>query len=120
MIADMSDTVTGMSEPAELIDTVVGTWEKGEFTPFETTPTTMIDVVSWPSTARELEMLPEGMRSSEARTFVSATPLRTADVAGEKPPHRIVYRGITYSLERHADWSGPGNFHVAVGVKVGQ
>jgi hypothetical protein len=58
-----------------------------------------------PAPGRQLEHLPEGLRSRVVMIAYTDTELRTADQATGLPADELVYQGATYLVERVARWT---------------
>lgn len=74
-----------------------------------------------PATPRDLQVLPEGLRTEETLAFFDIEELRTA-TAGTNgtAADRVVYNGATYELHHVDNWSHQAGYWRAIGIKVGQ
>lgn len=81
------------------------------------TTTLSVEGCVQPLTGRELQRLPEGLRTRELRAFYTATELKTQG-AGQDPDS-IAIDGDTWQVERVERWAELGNYWKAVLIKVG-
>ena len=58
-----------------------------------------------PAPGRQLEHLPEGLRSRVVMVAFTDAELRTADQATGLPADELVYQGVVYLVERVARWT---------------
>lgn len=70
----------------------------------------------FPASGRQLERLPEGLRTSEVLRVITKTELKTASSGGE--PDRITVRGIDYQVHQVQSWQPSGKFFEALVTKV--
>jgi len=68
---------------------------------------------------RELEMLPEGQRTSSSRKLYTTCELRVGGVDQKEPDH-IMFREIEYEVQQVGDWQHNGNYFKYLLVKAGQ
>lgn len=73
-------------------------------------------VAAYPSTERQINLLPEAMRAADPHTFVTRTAVATADSG--KMPQEIAYLGRRYRLMALADYEAQGGVWIAVGVAI--
>lgn len=74
--------------------------------------------VIYPSTAIEINQVPEGDRVSGMTTFLSSTPFTLSHNAGTPgTSDRIVWHGDTYKIIQILDFTDYG-FNAAVGVRI--
>lgn len=71
-----------------------------------------------PSSGRDVQRLPEGLRDRETIVFFTSTELQAADPATGEPGDRLVANGHTFEVQTHERWQDLGNFHRFVLVKV--
>lgn len=90
-----------------------GIWTNGAAT--ETT----IQAMSWPSSARELELLPAGERAKETRTFATTADIDAADAASGRAADHLREDGREFKVMALAPWTTVSNFRVAVCVRSG-
>lgn len=69
-----------------------------------------------PLTGRELQRLPEGMRTRELLAFWTETELRGREAG---LPDSLVIDDSTYEVEKVERWANLGNYYRAVLTKVG-
>ena len=67
-------------------------------------------------TPKQLEILPEGERDSDAKLFISNKPLRTTSDRDGTIADIVIYKGDRYKLIRAGDWSSYGHTQ-AFGVR---
>ena len=64
-----------------------------------------------PMTDRELQMLPEGMRSRERVKGYACAELKTVDTSDCSVPDRFFWNGAYYQVEKVGAWKELGNFY---------
>ena len=105
-------------EPAALIRQVPGDYNgHGEWEPGAEARTDITVVSAPPSAATARDVLPEGARLQDWRTFWfggAAAPLRVG--AGQTEGDVIEYSGIRYRIRHVQDWQ-PHGFVEALGVR---
>lgn len=89
-----------------------GIWTNGAAT--ETT----IQAVSWPSNARELELLPAGERAKETRTFATTADIDTTNASTGRAADHVREDAREFKVMAIAPWT-IGGFRVAVCVRSG-
>ena len=118
--SDLAGVVDSLAEPVTLATPAMGVLRDDGFWVSGAEAETTITVVSWPTTGRESQLLPEGIRSRELRTFVSSVELRGALGGEGKEAHRIKgYLGADWEVQRCKPWN-IGGFWESVAVRVGQ
>lgn len=88
----------------------------GVVQPGPNTSLTMIAVVT-PVTGRELERLPEGLRTRQPRRFFTVDALRTADDRSRFAADVVTIGDQEYQIERVSDWSDHG-YYESIGVRL--
>jgi len=74
-----------------------------------------------PATPRDLQVLPEGLRTEGAMRFFSKQELRTAHAGdGGFSADRIVFDESTYELQQVESWEHQGAFWSAIGIRMEQ
>ena len=104
-------------ESATLLRQSPGYRARGKWQPGEETATAINVVSAPPSTATRREVLPEGARLQDWRTFwfdAPAEPVRVGD--GQTDGDVILYRGVRYQLRHVNNWT-PRGFVEALGVR---
>ena len=123
-MTDMSDTIERLGDWSEFVVTrykARGTTD-GEVDPLriEETPTIVASIQ--PASGRDLQRLPEGLRSSEVIVIWTKTLLKvlgsTNSAGATQPADTLVYEGETYQVERCERWVQAGNFYEALARKV--
>lgn len=71
-----------------------------------------------PLNAKELQLLPEGMRNSGAKAVYSTCELFTVQTSEFKTPDRLHYRGVEYQVHSVEDWFDLGGYYRCVAVRV--
>ena len=74
--------------------------------------------VIWPSSGREIRLLPEGFRTFESITFVTVTPLQENIDPDNAYPDEFVYRGSTWSIQAADNWGAKAGYYMGVAVKL--
>lgn len=77
------------------------------------------EMVAVPATARDLQVLPEGLRAEQTMLFFDTQDLRTV-TAGGPPADRVLFGGSIYELQHVWDWSAQAGYWQALGLKVEQ
>lgn len=80
----------------------------------------MAKVVVQPAKAEDLEVLPEGTKTADARVFHTETELRVGDAPSGAPADQVEDCGERWEIHDAGPWVEFGDFHRAVGLKVGQ
>ena len=104
-------------ESAALIRQDPGQHVRGRWQPGEETRATITCASAPPSASTRRDILPEGARLSDWRTFwfgSQAEPVRVGE--GQTDGDVIEYRGIRYRLRQVDDWT-PHRFIEALGVR---
>jgi hypothetical protein len=93
---------------------VAGRWvEETEFS-----VTLEIRCIAYPSTAKELEMVPEGDRVTGAMTFLTTDPLYiTQGPPDSRISDKIQWRGELYKIISVLPWADYG-YYMAIGERV--
>jgi hypothetical protein len=96
-----------------------GTSVKGRFTPGATTDTPGVVASVQPITGKELERLPEGIRSKRPAKLYTETEIKQADVGASTPPDQILWDSETWEVHNVGvhTW---GSYYKAIIFKVGQ
>lgn len=71
-----------------------------------------------PASGRDLQLLPEEMRTRESVVIFTTSEIRTADDATGAPPDTFEHGGETYQIHTVHDWSRLGGFYRGVALKV--
>jgi hypothetical protein len=92
--------------------TAAGTFTQGRHAAGSTSTVSILAVIV-PMSGRELERLPEGLRSSEVRAVFTVTPLIALDASHE--PDQIAVDGAMWQVEIVNDWTAStGCYHCVV------
>ena len=78
----------------------------------------VIAAVIWPSEGTEIRVLPEGLRTSEARTLVTTTALQASIEPNDGYADRFTYGGFTWEIQAVMDWGVKGNFYMGIATKL--
>lgn len=109
-VMDLSDVVLALATGTYTVTRAsgVGTYVDGVFVPASTST---VDVVAgvYPLTGRELQRLPEGLRTKELRQVFTVDPLLVS--APEQRPDVVSIQGATWQVETVEDWEPAGNFY---------
>ena len=73
-----------------------------------------------PLTDRELRRLPEGMRNQGRAKIYTSTDLKTVDNSAAQIPDRVLYKDVTYHVDRVNDWDDLGGYFKVEVVRMGQ
>jgi hypothetical protein len=90
----------------------------GVYVPGDEETFTLRPAVVYPASGRQLALLPEGQRTSEAVTIFTKCQLRGAKDPAGYAPDRVTYRGTIYEIQLAGDWAAPGGYYHSLGVKV--
>ena len=71
-----------------------------------------------PMNAKELQLLPEGLRNAGATVVYTTCELLTVETSACKTPDRMVYRGVTYQIHSVEDWFDLGGYYRCVAVRM--
>lgn len=117
-IMDLSPTVLDLASGTYTVTRYSGAGGYGSDGIFAApaTSTFTIEASVQPVRGRELQRLPEGLRSEEVRAIFTPTALRCA--APGQLPDRISIGGESWQVEVVEDWSDLGNYYRAVARKV--
>ena len=80
-----------------------GSWQDGVWGPGESIEINIRASVQ-PSRQEDMEMLPEGRRSTEALRLYTDAELRTIDPDGQTQPDRVDIGGIMHEVTARAPW----------------
>lgn len=114
----LSPVVESFATTVTLTRTAEGSYVEGRYVPGVSTTSELRAAVS-PASPRDLQALPEGLRTEQLMQFFASVALRTAEAAGS-PADRVTFGGYTYEIQHVEDWSVQAGYWRAVGVKVGQ
>ncbi len=123
-MSDMSDTIERLGDWQEY--TVTRYQEQGTTDgiadPVVVDSTFPIVASIQPATGKDLQRLPEGLRTSEVLAVWTKTFLRvlgTVQVSGNRqPPDTLVYESETYQIETCDRWVQAGNYFKVLARKV--
>ena len=79
-----------------------------------------VRAVIQPAKAEDLERLPEGTKTTDARVFHTETKLRVGSAPDGPPPDVVEDCGERWEIHDAAPWAEFGDFYRAVGLKEGQ
>lgn len=71
------------------------------------TPTDFVGVVA-PASPKQMELLPDGMRSRQAVSVLAYIDLRPADQHNRTPADEVIVGGVTYQVQRVDEWPAVG------------
>lgn len=96
-----------------------GTIVDGRYVETEPVETQGVQASVQPSPQEDLELLPEGARSSKAITIWTPFALRTVEQATGRPADQVVYEGETFEVHHVRDWGVVAGYRKAVAVRMG-
>jgi hypothetical protein len=64
-----------------------------------------------PLSGKDLQQLPEGMRTERTKKIYTQTELFTAEVSASTVPDRLSYDGVDYLVSRSFDWEDTGDYY---------
>jgi hypothetical protein len=116
-VDDLSDAIEELATGVYQVNRSTGatTYLDGVRVPPSTTASTILALVT-PTSGRQLERLPEGLRSNETITIYTKTQLQT--VAPTAEPDVVIYNGASYQVESVERWQQSGSFWVALAQRV--
>lgn len=82
------------------------------------TPLPIVAMIQ-PATGKDLQLLPEAMRSSQVLAIWTSTPLLTVDEATQQLPDEISYHGVLFQVQRVEPWGDLGNYIKALARRKG-
>lgn len=71
-----------------------------------------------PMTAKEMALLPEGMRNQGRVKAYGTVELKTVDTSTCRMPDRFEHNGITYQVDRVEDWTDAGEHYRFEAVRI--
>lgn len=114
-LIDMSATVLKYATAIAVKRRASSTTVKGKAVPGALSNLTVMAVCA-PVQGRELERLPEGMRTEEVIQVITVDELRTSDATGTAD--LVTWQGRDYEVQLVADYSQLGNFRRYYAAKV--
>lgn len=109
VISNFGATITGTRR------TTAGYGSDGRLDAPSTSSLSLVAVVE-PAGGRDLQRLPEGMRTREVKAVWTATALKSADATYE--PDLLTIEGASWEVQNVENWSTHGNYYRALVVKV--
>jgi len=117
-ILDMGDALGCIDQEICILRTLPGRWINGLYHKNNFPSISVIDAVSMPANAKEIEMLPEGQRTRETISLFSREKIDlTRD--GEEPD-MVKVDGVVYEPVWSLNWSRLGGYYQYLCVRVGQ
>lgn len=120
-MSDMSDTIERLGDYREYTVTryTVGqAFTAGNLNVPASTPLPIVAMIQ-PASGRDLQLLDEGLRSSQVIVVFTKTELLTANEAIQQLPDKISYRSQLFQVERVEPWEETGGFFECLARKVG-
>lgn len=116
---DMSGVIADLATPGTFTVTrrPPGVYTNGRFFPGNTTTLNITGSIQ-PLVGRDLELLPEGLRTRELLKIYSATPLLVH--GANQNPDLITISGVQYQVETAEQWGPDGNYYKMIVAKVGR
>jgi hypothetical protein len=116
---DLSSSIRSFAKPVTLVRCEASVPDGyGHMTPGASSELAR-EMLAVPATARDLQVLPEGLRTEQTMMFFDTQDLRSVAAVGQ-PADRVLYGGSTYELQHVYDWSEQAGYWQALGVKVEQ
>ncbi len=118
-LADLSSTVLALSSGDYVVTRAAGpkTYTQGKAVAPTTSPSTLTVTASvQPLTGRELQRLPEGMRTKELMKMYLVEELLVS--APGQEPDTVSIDGVDFQVEAVERWGPLGNYHKAIVSKV--
>ena len=77
-----------------------------------------IKATIYPTTPREAQILPEGVRNKQLLTLFTQDQLKAASSRNRKDGDIILYREDEYEVQRTEDWQNTGSYFKSISVRV--
>lgn len=106
------NAITVNRYPVGSYSQVTGLWEGGIVSSFT------LDAFVRPSGPKDIEVLAENERTSEAITVIVTQELETGDSESLDEGDQVVWKGRTYRVSTVTDWLTQANYLRAVCVRV--
>lgn len=118
MDMDLSDLVDSFASPCVVRRRTPGVLSQGVW--LERPPTKLNILASVQPAGREVQLLPEGLRSDEALTIFTSTRLQTAADPAGAGSDRLEWNGNLYEAQRIDDWiaGGRGNYFRVIFTRI--
>lgn len=119
VVTDFSLCIGSVGETIEIIRYLPDSVVDGRVEPKQIE--SVVDVVAsvQPMTSRELERVPEGMRTRGMVKCYSPVEIRAGDVNTGIPPDRIRHNGTVYEATKCDDWETVAGYYRVELVRVG-
>lgn len=95
-----------------------GTKIKGRYVKGSTVSFTVDPVAIHPASGKQLDMLPEGKRTTQSKIIYTQKELFADDAPGVTNADIVNYKGQRYEIHNVADWEDNGGFFVYAGVRM--
>lgn len=112
---DLSDVVDSMATGTYTVTRRAAEFAGGDAVP-TSSETLTIKALVVPLSGRELQRLPEGLRSRELKAVYTTTDLRRG--ADDALPDVVTVDGEDYEVQLVDDWQAPGGFLRAVVARI--
>lgn len=97
-----------------------GSIVNARYIPNPSDPVFQIRAAIQPTSGRDLQRLPEGLRTTQLITIYTNTPLQTALAPSGNIADVVNYGGHSYQCQTVLDWSESGGYNKVIAQKVGQ
>ena len=71
-----------------------------------------------PVQAKELQLLPEGMRNAGAMAVYATCELLTVQTSACQTPDRLKYKGVEYQVHSVEDWYDLGGYYRCIAARM--
>lgn len=114
---NVSDVIHVFGESITVLRCSPGNWSDGGVYEISSPPhTVQLDAAVLPVTGHELQLVPEGLRTTENKQFVSKTPLRLPS-RDAYDGDVVVHDGAHYRIHTVTNWSHAAGFWSAIGAR---
>lgn len=114
---DASDCIDLASVPVTIIRHLRSARVKGR-SPDPVTKKILAETSIQPMTGKDLERLPEGMKTTGTKKIYSTVELMTVKTSECRVPDRVLYKSETYQIEESDDWQDLGGYFKYVATRV--
>lgn len=117
MVSDLADVVDAFSDDYTVTRTGVAAYDVHGDPVAGSSSTFSIRACVQPVSGRDLQRVPEGLRTQELIALFTPTELRTK--TGTNEPDTVAVNGVTYQVQQVERWAELGNYWRAIAMKVG-
>lgn len=82
------------------------------------TSSIVVQAIVWPATHKELQLLPESLRSRASLGIISKDTIRSANDPAGYQGDRFTFDGSIWEIQSVSSWSAQANFYHGIASKV--